>query len=278
MTFIFEHERRGISYKGHYIQTYSFGSGENIIFSFPSFPHSGLYYVWFAQHYQKHNIKFITFDLPGWIGYSENFLHNEKFSIDEYVEIAKEILKDYKVKEFSVVGYSFGGMLGIKLASDWKDKVRNVVIVSTIINGNIVNSRTAFLIRLAKRLKAYSNLESIIKRKFKALSKILLSKDYPSNTLNLYQDMLSHIDGKVMLESAYQLFSSDWTHYLLDIKDKKIMVVNSKDETRMFRQQAEYIRRHLGGEKSFYLHGTHDDFILNPKKEVVEKVINFLDQ
>jgi pimeloyl-ACP methyl ester carboxylesterase len=278
MSFLFEHERKGIEYKGHYIQTYSFGKGDNVVFSFPSFPHSGLYYLWFLSRYPKSNVKFITFDLPCWIGYSENYLDIKSFRIEEYVDIAKEVLKSYDVDKFSVIGYSFGGALAIKLASEIKDSIKQIVIVSSLINGRVIHSPTKTLILLAVKLKQFRRVRNQIFKTFYKIKPIILNNGVSEEQLSLYSDMMSHLNAEVITRSAFQLFTNNWTTYLQAINDKPILIVNSIDEPPMFRQQAGYMRRYLKNEKSIYLHGMHDDFILSPDKKVVRDVLKFLEQ
>lgn len=273
----FEHQRKGIYYKGKYIQTYSFGEGDNIVLALPSFPQSGTYYLWLLDKVEFNNLKFITFDLPGWSGYSENFLDYKNFNLDIYIDIAKEVLKAYKVNEFSILGYSFGGAIGTKLASELSDRVKSIVLVSTIINGNKISlrNRTKFLITIAYYLGLHSRIKKYILKVFKDIK-----KDHdplmPNILLDNYGDMLNNIDERIVSKSAYELFHSDWTKYLLKIQDKKIMILNSKDEKLLFRNQAKYIRKILKHEKTIYLHGTHDDFILKPDSDIVKNIMNFL--
>ncbi len=273
----FEHQRKGIYYKGKYIQTYSFGEGDNIVLALPSFPQSGIYYLWLLDKIKFTNLKFITFDLPGWSGYSEDFLEYKSFHLDIYIDIAKEVLNAYKIKEFSILGYSFGGAIGIELASELKHRVKSIVLVSTIINGKKISlrNRTKFLITIAYYLGLHYKIKSYILNVFNDIKK---NHDplMPNILLNNYSDMLNNIDEKIISKSAYDLFHSDWTKYLLNIQDKKIMILNSIDEKLLFKSQAKYIRKILKNEKTIYLHGTHDDFILKPNSKVIQEVIEFL--
>jgi hypothetical protein len=54
------------------------------------------------------------------------------------------------------------------------------------------------------------------------------------------------------------------------------MVVNSRDENKMFRRNAELIRRMTNKNQSLYLHGRHEDFLLRPHENACVKVIDFL--
>jgi len=104
----------------------------------------------------------------------------------------------------------------------------------------------------------------------------LLTQHLPHNMTDKYKDMLRYFNASVVLDSAYQLFTNDYTGELMKIKDKNFMVINSVDEKKMFRLQVEYIRRILHNEKSIYLKGTHDDMFMKPDSEVVNKVLSFL--
>src|SRR3972149_5174458 len=107
MAYKFEFFTKDIQYQGHNVQTYALGSGQTTVFSFPSFPHSGLMYMWFLNHYDLSKIRFITFDLPGWIGHSDNFFEQQPFKMPTLINLAKTILRDYQIKEFNLIGYSF---------------------------------------------------------------------------------------------------------------------------------------------------------------------------
>lgn len=276
--FKFDYRKHTTLYKDSSIQTYEFGTGEKVVFSFPSYPHSGLYYLWFLTHYDTSKVRFITFDLPGWTGYSDNVFQGREFSIDEYVDIAKVILRDYKVERFSVIGYSFGGALALKLASDLKDKVDKVVLVSSVINSKLIDRiNITRLIKTAHFLKYYSILKRIVLRKMREVNSVLIMESsIPPVFLNMYSDMVRQVNARVITESIYQLFTSDYSKYLENIKDKDILIVNSMNEDRMFRIQAHFLRNFFKNEKSLHIVGTHDDFILRCKEEVVKDVINFL--
>ncbi len=275
----FSYESRLVKYKDNYIQAYSIGSGDKVIFSFPSFPHSGLTYLLFLKDYNLTKFKFITFDLPGWIGYSENVFKNGDYDLEVCINIAKHILKEYSVKKFNVIGYSFGGALALKFAYEMEDSIDKIVLVSTIINSKIIaNLNTVRAVKLLKKINKPSILLRIIHNRVKKFTKFIIAEGImPEELLLKYIDMSQHINARVLLESIFTLFNSDLTEVLLNLKDKKdFLIVNSKDEASMFRIQAEFLRRHLDNEKSIYLHGTHDDFLLNPHKDVVKEVINFL--
>lgn len=275
--FSFAHSSEFVKYKDKFIKTYTFGEGKNVALYLPSFPQSGIAYLLFLRNKQNLGLKFITFDLPGWIGYSENIFNDKKFNFDEILNIAEYILDYYKVKDFNIIGYSFGGALSLKIASKFKSRVKRIVLISTIINPSIIsNLSTPKFVKYAYRLGLSKFVGIVIRKYANRMIKDLRSQNVPSVMIQEYVDMISKMNNKIVLDSAYNLFTSDFTKDLLDLKDKEFMILNSKDENKMFRIQAEYMRRILHGENSIYLNGTHDDVFLHPDSNVVNKVLEFL--
>ncbi|MEP7103729.1 MAG: alpha/beta fold hydrolase [Candidatus Dojkabacteria bacterium] len=249
-----------------------------MIFAFPSSPHSGLYFLRILNHYDLSKIKFITFDLPGWAGYSENIFQTGDFDIDEYVDIAKKILIEHKIKDFSVMGYSFGGSLALKLASEANCNVKKIALISTIIHPKFLQKhRLSGIVKVINFTKSYFLLKlAAVKMTQHIIKGLSDSKEASKEFLEIYLDMVKNINSRVASKAIYKFFKSDYSNYLNDIKDKKILIINSKDEYKIFREQADYLRRTLVNKTSIITSGSHDDFILKPKKEVVNKIIDFL--
>jgi hypothetical protein len=66
--------------------------------------------------------------------------------------------------------------------------------------------------------------------------------------------------------------------YFNKLLDKKVLVVNSKDETEMFKTQAAFIRRLLKQEESLFIHGNHEDFVLKGDHTAAKHVLRFLSE
>lgn len=135
-----DYESKTLYYKGHAVQTYVFGEGPKTVFSFPSFPHSGLYYLWFvASHpYYLKQARFITMDFPGWTGYTEKEVFEDgDYDIEEVIKMCEHVIDHYstmyKIKHFSIIGYSFGGALAVRIGSIYKYRLEQIALVSTII-------------------------------------------------------------------------------------------------------------------------------------------------
>ena len=84
------------------------------------------------------------------------------------------------------------------------------------------------------------------------------------------------MDNKILLESIYALFTSDWTEHLKTLNNKGILVINSREEDLMFRRQAQIIRLNLAHEKSEFFEGSHEYFALAPSEKMVKKIVRYL--
>jgi pimeloyl-ACP methyl ester carboxylesterase len=260
---------------GKKVQTYSIGEGDSVVISYPPFPHSGLIYSLFMLHQEKPNIKFITFDLPGWVGMTEPESHGD-FHLDDISRITKAIIHEYKIKEFGLLGYSFGGILATRTAHRYKNRVTKVALVSTVINGTLTSSTKDYKkIEFVEKLGLANISKYYLQSRFNKYKKSLIDDGVPIPFIEWYASMMNNIDPKALFESINLLFKGDFTRDFQKLPNVPLLIVNSKTETRYFRQQAEYLRRLIKGESSLYLTGEHEDFLLHPKKKVVTQVINF---
>lgn len=88
--------------------------------------------------------------------------------------------------------------------------------------------------------------------------------------------MILNSDANTLLESVHQLFNIDLRKYIQTLENIPVMVVNSREENKMFRRNAELIRRMTRKKESVYIHGRHEDFLLKPHEHACVKVIDFL--
>lgn len=268
---------RTILVDGKKVQTYSVGEGKKVIFSFPAYPHSGLIYILFMLKYDLTKVKLITFDLPGWVGTTERFSQDGSFDADLLIKIAKAVIKEYRVDKFNVLGFSFGSYLALLIANIYKDRVKKIVLVSPVINSSIARkSKDGLKIRILKYTGLYFLVKPYIFYRFEQYSKALIGQGIPEQFIYLYRNMMGKIQTKYVFRSIYYLFFSDNIQLLKEVSDKEILIVNSKTETPYLRKQSWYVRQILENEKSLYLKGNHEDFILYPQKKVVSKIVKFL--
>lgn len=265
-----------LRFNGKKIQTYVIGEGENVVVSLPPFPHSGIIYSLFMLQKPNSNIRLVTFDIPGWIGSSEAKELGED-PIGEMSLIAEEVLRELGIKRYSILGYSFGGAVGIHLANRQKTRINKLVLVSTIVSKDASEgAKDLNRLKLIDRVNLYAFVPLYLKYRFNLYYKPLLDGGIPEDFLKAYRDMLNTISSKYVLESLKELFMQDHQDELKNISDLPIMVVNSKTETQYFRKQAGCIRHLLGKEKSLYIEGNHEDFLLKPDGDTVKTIVKFL--
>lgn len=268
-------EPREIIYHNSFIQAYSYGTGECTVLAFPSFPHSGASYELLWREVRSHKIRLISFDLPGWIGRSDNIFRTEPFSLDAYVEIARAVLEAFGVKQCGILGYSFGGNLTLRFVEKYPEMVDKIVLVSAMVDGHSVqHTRIQMLARIYNRLRLGFLMKKILMQEINKYNH-RLADDVNADYLNYYADMACHCNGSILTKSVASLFTADLADKVHLLQSKKVMILNSKDETPYFRREAGYLRHELKGEKSLFMHGTHQDFMLRPDPEVVSKVVNF---
>jgi len=275
-----EFKTKKIHYKKRIIQTYSFGSGKKKVLALPAFPHSGLIYGNFFKYNTYHDIELITLDLPGWVGDSENIFENNEFSFDECVEICLRILRNYNVKKVSIIGFSFGTAIETLLAYKIRNRIEKLVYVSPFLDRHLgMDDYNLAVIQRAYNWKMSKTLKFYVRTRFDFIySKVLKQSGMPKELLLEYRKLILKSEPKTLLESIHQLFSVDLRRYLKLLTDIPVLVINSKEENKMFRRNAAMIRRLSKNDKSLYIHGRHEDFLLKPYRTVCTKVLDFLDR
>lgn len=271
------HQTIDLRYKGKKIRTYVFGRGQKKVLSLPAFPHSGLIYLYLLLHYNLDRIQFISFDLPGWIGESENIYEKSLYSEDETMNLLEKIISHYNLINFSIIGFSFGTTLATRLLEKYPEGINKIALVSPILKGLDVDDKSIRnRLKFINRFHAYELVKKYVQHRFRKYRKYLASTGMEQSVIDQYARMLNNSDAKVLFTSLNHLYTNDYSQYIKNFNNKDILIVNSKEETPYFRKQAGHIRHILNGEKSIFLHGNHEDFVLRPQAEVVKQVIDFL--
>jgi pimeloyl-ACP methyl ester carboxylesterase len=266
-----------IHYKGKRIRTYSFGIGEKKILSLPAFPHSGIIYLYFLLKYDLNKVQFITFDLPGWIGRSENIFKHSVYDEKEMLELLDHIINHFSLKTFSVIGYSFGTSLACALVGENKYDIEKLALISPVIYGKAIKEKAKrFLLNFIQFTDTFIFARLYVLSRFKIYKPTLIHTGMDVRILQEYKEMIYSADPKVIFTSLKHLFSSDYCDIIRKFPHSHLLVANSKDESKFLRDQAAHIRRIVSGVKTLFLHGAHEDFILKPNSDVVKAVIRFL--
>lgn len=268
-----------IDYKGKQIQTYEYGNGEIPILALPSYPNTGLYYLFVSKYYPNGNYKIISFDLPGWMGWSENIWENQTYDSNKYVEIAEAVLKAKKIKNFSLLGYSLSGSIALRLAAKNKERINKMVIMSPVIYKDLLRGEKMLkLIKLGKTLNASWAFMNYLNKT------IARYKDGTKNNLDqtvfeLYSSAVINVNPKILVDSLYEAFTTDYSSFVKELKDinHKMLVVNFRSEPKLFKMQARKLVEDIGGDCKLEVEGGHhEDFVLHPSAEKAKQVLGFL--
>lgn len=74
------------------------------------------------------NLQLISLDLPG---FGASPAPKKAWSMGDYAQTMKEFIEKLELKNVIVVGHSFGGRIGIKLASHYPELVKKLILVDS---------------------------------------------------------------------------------------------------------------------------------------------------
>jgi len=266
-----------IDYEGYKIQAYKFGDNEeNVTFCIPSFPFSGLFYHWILYNASKTGCTFITFDVPGWIGYSENYFKHRRFSMDALLDIACKVIDHFNPPTFKIIGYSFGGVVAMRLTDKYAERVKKLALVSTLVNANHTKYYSLpLLARIINRLQMFSVIKYYIKEGVVKMEAIARKRNMAEEYLRIFDEMFENCDAKVLSDSIYDFFHLDYREYLLKVSSKNIpiILVNSDDDFNFLKKQGKLMRDLLKDVKYTTLHGDHNSFVINGDSLKVKNLI-----
>ena len=161
---------------------------------------------------------------------------------------------------------------------DHPESVKKLVLVSAFVDGNLNPQGTiSKLLKYLHKLKWGWLLKIYVRLRFRIYEDCLRKEGFSESGTKYYERLVARCDGTVLLQSISSLFNSDWTDYLRRLRGSRhILVISSKDESGFLKAQSEHIRRELEHEKTMFIHGNHEDFLLKPNTEVVKAVVDFM--
>ncbi len=264
---------------GRDIQTYKIGNGPRKVLMLPPFPASGIYFLWLFLEQDISDFTFYTVDLPGWVGDSDKYKRGEEFNLDDYSKIAQGFADYYDLSAYSLLGFSFGATLAIKLAADNLDKIQSLILVSPVVSGKTISitDPLKFLVKAAYKLRAYWLFKKVLELIFVYYHWYV--KKHSQLTPEIYNKFIKlekNMQAGILVKSASELFSADWSFNLNALKELSALIISSRDENYLFRKQADLVRTYLRHERTLYFRGWHQDFLLKPDLKLVGEILEFL--
>ena len=183
------------------VRTYTFGHGPNIILGFPPFPHSGILFTTLVKDIDINNITFVTFDLPGWIGFSK-LKKQTHFNYKLTLDIVERIKEKFQFTRFNTLGYSFGTSIAIQVAEKYKNECNKLALISPIVNSNLKSlqsERTKII--LAYKLRLDNLMENHLLKRYKFYRQKFLKEGLSTKVLDNYLSLIKKSNYGFILES-----------------------------------------------------------------------------
>jgi pimeloyl-ACP methyl ester carboxylesterase len=268
-----------LNINGQDIQTYKIGNGPKKLLMLPPYPASGIYFLWLFLEQDISDFTFYTLDLPGWVGESDNYKHGKHFAMDDYAKIVQGFTDYYDLPAYSLLGYSFGATLAIKLAADNLNKIQSLVLVSPVVSGKTISNHSPLklFVNTVNHFHAGWFLKSLLKLIF--IYYHWYVKKHSSLTPEIYNRFVRYeknMQARILSETAAELFNADWSFHLNALKEVNALIISSRTENEIFTRQAELVRTYLRHEHTLYFKGWHQDFLLKPDQKLISEILSFL--
>jgi len=160
------------------------------------------------------SFKVIVPDLPG---FGESDQLKTAWNMNNYIKWAEEFVKEIGIKEFYLMGHSFGGALACKFAIKYPQEVKKLFLVSAASVRKRTTKKNA-LRNISKIVKLFSFLPfyAFLRKGFYKF--IIRKSDYP------------YVDG-VMKETFKNVISEDLSQFTGFIRTPTVIIWGDKDKS-----------------------------------------------
>lgn len=217
----------------------------------------------FQEILSQKNFKVVCPDLPG---FGKSLNPPIPWSIDDYVNFIYKFGESIGLKEFFLIGHSFGGGLAVKFSVKYPKMVKSLILSdAAVIRKKRYSFRQMIAYLIAKVGKFLANAPFIKNSIYpffkKMVYKISGTKDY-------------YLAKGTMKETIKKVFAEDLSDYLSKIKIPTLIVWGKKDKSVPL-QYAYILKEHITNSKLEVLPEIgHSPNLENPK-ELSEIIINF---
>ena len=136
-------------------------------------------------NYLEDNFNILIIDLPGFGGSSEP---KYAWSLTDYVEAVREVIKHERIKNPIIMGHSFGGKLAILYASMYDTK-KLVLFASPINHNHKISMKTKVL----KSIKKLPMMDKIGEK----MKKYIGSTDYKKSSPIMREILVNHVNTDI---------------------------------------------------------------------------------
>jgi len=213
--------------------------------------------IWFslAPKLIDRNCSLYFLDLPG---FGQSQIPKTTYAIDDYKRVIYEFVKKLSLKKIILIGHSFGGSIGIKIASENPAFLDKLILVNAA--GIRDNSRRKSLKSSLAKL-----LSPVFSPSFMQPIRIKFYQLIGSEYLNI--PAMSKIFSKVVSEDLSPLLSN--------IKKPTLIISGDKDKVTPV-SHAKLMSNKIKGSKLVVLSAGHFSFMDQPEK-FIEELIKFFE-
>lgn len=155
-------------------------------------------------------VRIIALDLPG---FGKSPIPKESWGVGEYSLMVKKLIQKLELKDVILIGHSFGGRVGIKLAAQDTELVKKLVLVDAagFKNASIINELKILAAKTVKPLFSLPGLKQLKQTAYQVVG----AKDYA--------------EAGPMRAIFVKTINEDLTEYLPKIAAPTLLVWGSKD-------------------------------------------------
>ena len=187
-------------------------------------------------------------------GFGKTGKSKKAWSVSDYANFVLSFANELKIKNFNLLGFSFGGRIGIKLASKYRDNINKLFLVSSAGIGfkKAEQKNTSYLFSILKKIKPLRLL---------AYKTIYSKSDY-------YK-----LQG-VMKQTFKNVINEDLTPELKNIKAPVIIIWGKEDNITPLKS-AQIINENIKNSRLYVIDGAgHFGFLKYKAREIAEIILN----
>lgn len=161
--------------------------------------------------------KTILLDFPG---FGKSDTPKKPFDGEDYKNVILKFIDALNLKDYTIIGHSFGGRIGIRVAKERGDELKGLILIDSAGIRDKKSFKQNFTEKTFKFLKKVVNKFFIGDRREKILNKlrkIFGSKDYKS------------LDG-IMRDTLVKIVNEDLLPIIKEIKTKTLIIWGEKDK------------------------------------------------
>jgi len=208
-----------------------------------------------AEEIAKSGYKVYVPDLPG---FGESDPLTEAWDGNKYIAWIEEFLRELDIKEFYLLGHSFGGALACKTAIKHPQRVSKLFLVSCALVRKKTNKKTVFKY-MAKTVKPFSFMPWYPLLRKVIYKYIIRRSDY------------TFVDG-VMKQTYLNVIAEDLSQFSGFIKVPTIIIWGDKDKFTPI-EDAHFLNQRIKNSKLIFIEGAGHDLNRKQPEILSEKVL-----